>query len=148
MRTLHLGLRITDRRRSVAFYEAVGYRVVGEVADAPIGHLTMLQLPGDDFVTLELVNDPATPLDLGTALSHFVIQVESLTSTLKELHAHGIEPDRPVHREPGAPFTAHLTDPDGHRIELVEWPAGHPDGLTAADWRDVDSDGSADGRPA
>ena len=26
-----------------------------------------------------------------------------------------------------------LTDPDGNRIELVPWPAGHPDRLTRAD---------------
>lgn len=32
------------------------------------------------------------------------------------------------------PRTAWLTDPDGYRIELVEWPAGHADGLTAADF--------------
>ncbi|MGH3088226.1 MAG: VOC family protein, partial [Rubrobacteraceae bacterium] len=25
-------------------------------------------------------------------------------------------------------------DPDGYRIELVEWPPGHPDGLTEADF--------------
>ena len=25
-----------------------------------------------------------------------------------------------------------LTDPDGNRIELVQWPAGHADGITAA----------------
>jgi lactoylglutathione lyase len=27
-----------------------------------------------------------------------------------------------------------VTDPDGNRIELVQWPAGHADGITAADW--------------
>jgi lactoylglutathione lyase len=27
-----------------------------------------------------------------------------------------------------------VIDPDGNRIELVQWPAGHADGLTAADW--------------
>ncbi|SEP44108.1 lactoylglutathione lyase [Amycolatopsis saalfeldensis] len=31
MRTLHVGLRVTDPRRSLAFYEAVGYEVVGRV---------------------------------------------------------------------------------------------------------------------
>ena len=30
--------------------------------------------------------------------------------------------------------TAWITDPDGNRIELVRWPPGHPDALTAADW--------------
>jgi lactoylglutathione lyase len=31
-------------------------------------------------------------------------------------------------------YTTTIVDPDGRRIELVEWPPGHPDGLTAADW--------------
>ena len=30
--------------------------------------------------------------------------------------------------------TSWLTDPDGYRIELVQWPPGHPDGLTEADF--------------
>ena len=29
--------------------------------------------------------------------------------------------------------TAWVTDPDGYRIELVQWPEGHADGLSAAD---------------
>jgi len=28
-----------------------------------------------------------------------------------------------------------LTDPDGYRIELVQWPPGHLDGITAADFQ-------------
>jgi lactoylglutathione lyase len=27
-----------------------------------------------------------------------------------------------------------VIDPDGNRIELVQWAAGHADGITAADW--------------
>jgi lactoylglutathione lyase len=27
-----------------------------------------------------------------------------------------------------------VIDPDGNRIEVVQWPAGHADGITAADW--------------
>ena len=48
-----VGLRVTDRVASVAFYAALGYEVVGEVPESPLGHLTMLKLPGDEFVTLE-----------------------------------------------------------------------------------------------
>ena len=42
--------------------------------------------------------------------------------------------------EPGSPdesenfLTSWITDPDGNRIELVQWPPGHAVGLTAADW--------------
>ena len=32
------------------------------------------------------------------------------------------------------PGTSWLTDPDGYRIELVQWPAGHADGMTEADF--------------
>ena len=66
MRTLHVGLRVADRARSVAFYTAVGYHVVGGVPDTEIGELTMLQLPGDEFVSLELVHHPpAGPVEAG-----------------------------------------------------------------------------------
>ena len=58
MRTLHFGLRVTDLERSLAFYTAVGYQVVGSVPETAFGHLTMLKLPDDDFVTIELVYDP------------------------------------------------------------------------------------------
>jgi lactoylglutathione lyase len=27
-----------------------------------------------------------------------------------------------------------VIDPDGNRIELVQWSAGHADGITVADW--------------
>lgn len=80
MRTLHVGLRVQDLERSRAFYTRLGYEVIGTVAETPMGSLTMLKLPEDDF------------------------------------------------------WTSWLTDPDGYRIELVQWPAGHADGLTRADF--------------
>jgi lactoylglutathione lyase len=27
-----------------------------------------------------------------------------------------------------------VIDPDGNRIEVIQWPAGNADGITAADW--------------
>src|SRR5438045_998160 len=67
MRTLHVGLRVSDLERSLGFYTAVGYTVVGTVEGTAFGSLTMLRLPGDGFVTIELVHDPARgTVDLGT----------------------------------------------------------------------------------
>ena len=63
MRTLHVGLRVSDRARSVAYYTTLGYQVVGEVPETPIGHLTMLKLPHDPFVSLELVDPRYYHLD-------------------------------------------------------------------------------------
>ena len=45
MRMLHLGLRVTDLDRSLAFYTALGYAELGRVPDTPFGSLTMLKLP-------------------------------------------------------------------------------------------------------
>jgi lactoylglutathione lyase len=138
MRTLHFGLRVADLERSLAFYTAVGYEVVGSVPETAIGHLTMLKLPDDEFVTIELVHDPARDqADPGSGLSHFVITVDSMDATITELAARGIEADAPASPDGSDDFrTTMITDPDGNRIELVQWPAGHPDGMTAADWAD------------
>ena len=96
MRTLHVGLRVSDLERSLTFYAAVGYTVVGTVEGTAFGSLSMLQLPGDHFVTIELVHDPARgTADLGTGISHLVIQVESLDVTLADLAAKGIAAEPP-----------------------------------------------------
>jgi lactoylglutathione lyase len=136
MRTLHFGLRVADLGRSLAFYTSVGYEIVGHVPETELGHLTMLKLPGDEFVSIELVHDAnGTEVDGGIRLSHFVIQVESVDVVLAELAARGIDAEGPTSPDPSSDIrTAWIVDPDGNRIELVQWPAGHPDGMTAADW--------------
>ena len=136
MRTLHLGLRVSDLERSLDFYTRVGYTVVGTVEGTAFGMLTMIQLPGDDFVTIELVHDPDhSEAGPGVGINHLVIQVESLDATRADLAAKGIEPE-PLELPggPDGPLTRWITDPDGYRIELVQWPEGHADGITVADF--------------
>jgi len=136
MRTLHFGMRVADLDRSLAFYTAVGYESVGSVPETPLGHLTMLKLPDDEFVTIELVHDPAQgEANVSTGLSHFVIKVEAMDATLAELAARGIDADVPGSPDGSDDFrTTWVVDPDGNRIELVQWPADHAAGITAADW--------------
>jgi lactoylglutathione lyase len=136
MRTLHLGLRVADRDRALAFYTAVGYEVIGEVPETGIGHLTMLKLPRDPFVTIELVHDPkGAAVDADSHLSHLVIQVDSMETTVAELAARGIDAEAPTSPDDSADFwTTIIVDPDGNRIELVQWPSGHAEGMTAADF--------------
>ena len=129
---LHLGLRVTDLERSLAFYTALGYAEVGSVPETEFGSLTMLKLPDDPFVTLELVHDPARPVEDIGAVNHLVVQVDDIDATIADLAAKGVVAEPPT--EPGSQIrTSWLTDPDGYRIELVQWPPGHPDGMTAAD---------------
>lgn len=61
--------------------------------------------------------------------------MDTLAATLERLTDAGLKPG-PVQNPggPQGPKTSWLTDPDGYRIELVEWPPGHPDGITAADF--------------
>jgi lactoylglutathione lyase len=136
MRTLHVGLRVADLDRSLAFYTDVGYEIVGEVPETGLGHLTMLKLPGDEFVAIELVHDPnGAAIGGDTRLSHLVIQVESMDATLAALSARGIAAEAPISPDGSDDFrTTSIVDPDGNRIELVQWPAGHADGMSAADF--------------
>lgn len=132
---MHLGLRVNDLERSLAFYAAVGYEVIGTVEGTAYGTLTMLQLPGDDYVTIELVHDPATDeAGPGNGINHIVIQVESLDATRADLAARGIEPEPIEYDDPAGPRTCWITDPNGYRIEVVQWPDGHADGMTRADF--------------
>ena len=148
MRTLHVGLRVSDLERSLAFYTAVGYLVVGTVEGTEFGSLTMLRLPGDSFVTIELVYHPAgDAVDLGTGISHLVVQVESLEVTLADLAAQGIVAEPPgLPSGMDGPRTSWITDPDGYRIELVQWPAGHADGITEVDFSMTGGYPAGDGR--
>lgn len=135
MRTLHVGLRVEDLDRSLEFYTNLGYEVVGMVPDTEFGSLTMLKLPRDEFVSLELVHHPtAGPVDPG-GLNHLVIQVAELSATVAHLAARAIRADPPSSPDGSEDlWTTWLTDPDGYRLELVQWPAGHADGLTRADF--------------
>jgi catechol 2,3-dioxygenase-like lactoylglutathione lyase family enzyme len=130
---LHVGLRVTDLERSLAFYSALGYAELGGVPGTEFGSLTMLQLPDDPFVSLELVHDPARPVKDVSAVNHLVVQVDDLEITIADLATRGVTAEQPAEPGPGI-RTSWLTDPDGYRIELVQWPPGHPAGMTAADF--------------
>ncbi|MEV4002670.1 VOC family protein [Actinomadura sp. NPDC049753] len=133
MRMLHLGLRVTDLDRSLVFYSALGYAEVGSVPETDFGSLTMLQLPDDPFVSLELVHDPARPVVDTSAVNHLVMQVDDLDAVVADLAAKGVTAEPPADLGSGL-RTSWLTDPDGYRIELVQWPPGHPAGMTRADF--------------
>ena len=136
MRTLHTSYRVTDLDTSLEFYTVLGYERVGKVDLGQGASLTMLKFPGEDVVTLELAHRPADgPVDVGTGFSHLPIQVDDLDATIDVLTKAGIVPG-PLQRPGGSngPRVSWLVDPDGYRIELVEWPAGHGYGITAADF--------------
>ena len=109
MRTLHVGLKVGDMDRALAFYTAVGYEVVGRVAGTPVGDLAMLKLPDDEFVMIELVHGPSAGGEpKGTGLSHLVIKVESMQATIADLPQKGVDVEEP-------------TSPDDSENFLTSW---------------------------
>jgi lactoylglutathione lyase len=135
MRTLFAAYRVSDLKRSLTFYTALGYQELGRVAFDDDGQLAILSFPDEPVATLELVYRPdAGPVEVG-GFDHLAIQTDDLAETLATLTGRGLAPG-PLELPggPEGPQTAWLDDPDGYRIELVEWPAGHPYGLTAADF--------------
>src|SRR5207249_6868218 len=59
MRTLHTSYRVSNLSASLDFYTALGYTQVGRVDLGGGASLTMLNFPGEEVVTLELVHRPA-----------------------------------------------------------------------------------------
>ena len=130
-------MRVADLDASLAFYEALGFEVVGTVPETELGRLTMLKLPDDEFVTIELVSSASggEDVDLGNGMSHLAVQVDSMDEAVKVLREHQVEVEEPKSPD-GTPgfLTVTVKDPDGRDIELVHWLPGHAAGLSADDW--------------
>jgi lactoylglutathione lyase len=132
VKTLFVSYRITDLDRSLAFYSALGYVELGRVDLGDSSQLVILKFPDEAAASLELVHRAGGgSVDVGSGFDHLAIEVESLTAALARLTAAGLEPG-PVECPggPHGPKTSWLTDPDGYRIELVEWPPESPGGIT------------------
>ena len=82
MRALHFGLRVCRPRPIPRLLPSGRLRGGGRCARHRHRPPHMLKLPGDDFVTLELVCHPDfAPTDGDSPLSHFVIQVDDMEAT-------------------------------------------------------------------
>ena len=106
MRTLHLAYRVTDLTASLDFYAALGYRQVGRVDLDEGATLTMLKFPGDELVTVELVNRPAEGrVEIGSGFSHIAVKVDNLSATIEALSEKGADgrPDRTPRRTRQSP---------------------------------------------
>jgi lactoylglutathione lyase len=118
---VHTCYRITDRDRSVAFYEALGFEKRRELPIRDEAVNIFMGLPGDSD-RLELTyNFGVDSYELGTAYGHIALSVDDLDGTLEQLAGQGIEPERPPYtvREGGSRL-CFVRDPDGYRIELIE----------------------------
>jgi len=135
MSVLFPAFRVSHLDASLAFYTSVGFEVVGRVESGDGTRMAMLALPQETEVSLELVHSRARdPLAPG-GFDHLAVQVDDLEATRGDLVAARLDVG-PVETPggPDGPRTASLVDPDGYHLELVQWPSGHPVGMTRADF--------------
>jgi lactoylglutathione lyase len=123
MALIHTCYRITDIDRSVAFYEALGFKEIGRVPIRDEAVNVFMNQPGDgDMPRLELThNFGVDSYDLGTGYGHIAITTDDIDATLARLSEQGIEPEKAPYtiREGGNRLTF-VKDPDGYRIEILE----------------------------
>ncbi|MHB8657061.1 MAG: VOC family protein [Solirubrobacteraceae bacterium] len=144
MSLIHTCYRILEIDRSVAFYEALGFKESGrlpihrkdtsaadrprpdaEPAAKPVEAINVfMNLPEDgDQPRLELTYNVGRtePYEIGTGYGHIAITTADLDATLQRLAGVGIEPERPPYsvREGGSRL-CFVRDPDGYRIEIIE----------------------------
>ena len=124
MPLIHTCYRILEIDRSVAFYEALGFREVGRLPIRDEAINVFMNMPGDgDMPRLELTYNVGRtePYEIGTGYGHIAITAEDLDGTLARLAEQGIEPERPPYsvREGGSRL-CFVRDPDGYRIEIIE----------------------------
>lgn len=131
LRTGHVGLNVTDVRRSVDFYARVfGFEVLSESAE-PGREFAFLGRDGQLVLTLWPQSD--TPFDRGTAgLHHLSFQVDSMDEVraaeqrLRELSADFAYDGVVPHGEGAASGGVFFRDPDGIRLEIYA-PTGAED---------------------
>lgn len=126
MPLIHTCYRITDIDRSIAFYEALGFKEVGRI---PIGDEAVnvfMNQPGDgDMPRLELTyNLGVGAYEIGTGYGHIALGVDDIHATCAAIGQRGGR----VVREPGpmkhgSTVIAFVEDPDGYKVELIQMAA-------------------------
>ncbi|HUY59057.1 MAG TPA: VOC family protein [Solirubrobacteraceae bacterium] len=123
MSLIHTCYRITDVDRSVAFYEALGFREVRRMPIRDEAINVFMNLPEDgDEPRLELTyNFGVDSYELGSGYGHIAITAPDLDATLARLAEQGIAPERPPYSlRDGGSRICFVRDPDSYRIEIIE----------------------------
>lgn len=133
MRILHTMFRVTDLEASIRFYtEIMGMRLLRRT-DFPGGKFTLAfvgyEEPGLDDLTLakgaviELTHNWETNnYQMGDAYGHIALQVEDAYRACDEIKARGgkvIREAGPMQH--GSTVIAFVEDPDGYKLELVQY---------------------------
>ncbi|MEM8945583.1 MAG: VOC family protein [Planctomycetota bacterium] len=124
----HIALPTADAERGARFYcEVLGFRLVPRPEFSFDGRWLYRAEAGVMVHLIHDANHHATSEPMNTRGHHFAMQSQDITGDLAMLAAHGIETVErvlPDYRQSATGYRqVFFQDPDGHVIELGEWPA-------------------------
>lgn len=131
LRLNHVGIYVKDFDESMRFYtQTMGFREAFTIKDAagkPV--LAYLQITRDTFLELA----PATA-ERPVGLSHVGIWPEDMSATVAALRSHGVQLNDPRTGSTKTSIT-NVTDPNGVRLELVDFLPGSLPKKAIDDWK-------------
>lgn len=124
----HVALTVADIERSVAFYEAFGFKKVIDYQDEDTGlNLVHMQL-GECYIELfakadvkpgVVSNEFAGDIDT-IGLKHLALRSEDLKASVGALKKKGIEPEAGIKAGRTVKYLAFFRDPDGNWVEIAQ----------------------------
>jgi catechol 2,3-dioxygenase-like lactoylglutathione lyase family enzyme len=117
----HLSRSTGQLETLLGFYQTLGCTLYKRVTDGVQGiERVVLTLPGSDahLQLIERQSGPVTPAGLDWP-DHLAFHTADLESDLRTIVAAGATLESGPYRTPSGSLVAFVTDPDGHRIELV-----------------------------
>src|SRR5580704_12732121 len=131
LRLNHVGIFVKDFDESMRFYtQTMGFHEAFTIKNAdgkPV--LAYLQMTRDTFLELA----PATA-ERPVGLSHIGIWPEDLSATIAALREHGVQVNDPRTGSTKTSIT-NVTDPNGVRLELVDFLPGSLPRKAMEDWK-------------
>jgi lactoylglutathione lyase len=126
-RLMHVGIVVTALDPELKFYtEILGFKEIwrGSSSGTQLSWVNLKVPDGDDYIEFMLFKDAPAPDKRGTA-HHLALEVPEMAASVAALEA---KPDRKQYTRPieakvgvNRKRQLNLYDPDGTRIELMEW---------------------------
>lgn len=123
-KAVHSMVRVTDERRSVAFYKDAFQLDVAERLDFEGFTLVYLKNSENDFeLELTINKGQSSPYNLGNGYGHLAFVVEDLDAEHARFEKAGYAPRKLVDFNNNGELLARfffVTDPDGYEIEVMQ----------------------------